>query len=58
MWSQLPQSVLAEQQRNHLKTQIFFPVLILLPAKSKHRIFPQGQFPLLRTIRLLDFFTI
>lgn len=37
--SQLPPSVLAEQQKNHLKIQGCFPTLALLPTGGKPRIF-------------------
>lgn len=58
MWSQLPQSVLAKQQRNHLKIQVCLPVLVLLSKKGKTRIFTSGQLLLLIIIRLSDLFAV
>lgn len=58
MWSQLPQSVLAKQERNHLKIQVCLAVLVLLSENGKTHIFTSGQLLLLIIIRISDLFAV
>lgn len=52
------QSVLIEQNRNHLKVQICFLLPVLLSGNGKICIFTEIQFPLQRTIRFMDQFAV